>query len=130
MREPNFDTLVRTGRMTYDPPRFMTVNTAAAQLMEVEAARGGGVCGPDAMAIGVARVGQDTQCIVSGTLAELSRVDFGAPLHSLVLVGHMHELEAALVAHFRVTPDTRRVPTPPPEAEGGSDSGSDGEGRA
>ena len=30
------------GRMVYDPPRFMTINEAIAQLLEVEAKRGGG----------------------------------------------------------------------------------------
>jgi diphthamide biosynthesis methyltransferase len=54
------------------------------------------VCGPDALAIGVARVGQSDQKIIAGTLSELLKVDFGAPLHSLILVGNMHELERAV----------------------------------
>ena len=61
------------------------------------------MCPPSALAIGLARVGQGAaQVIVSGTLAQLARVDFGPPLHSLVLVGgDMHELEAAMFEHFR-----------------------------
>jgi diphthine methyl ester synthase len=109
----------------------MTVNTAVAQLMEVEEARGGkGICGPSTLGIGVARVGQETQRIVSGTLAELRGVDFGSPLHSLVLVGHMHELEQALFDHFRVSDSTPRLPPPAEGEDGGdsSDSGSDGGG--
>lgn len=101
VREPNLEALMR-GRTKYDPPRFMSVGEAVAQLMEVEAGRGGGVCGPEALGIGLARVGQPTQCIVSGTLAELATVDFGGPLHSLVLCGDMHELERVLFDRFRV----------------------------
>jgi diphthine synthase len=106
----------------------MSINTAVAQLLEVEDTRGGGVCGPTALAIGVARVGQETQCIVSGTLKELEDVDFGAPLHSLVVVGHMHELEQALFDHFRVKADTPRLPPAPEEDDdsGNSTSGDEG----
>lgn len=39
VREPNYDALVATGKLAYHPPRFMTVNEAAEQLMEVEARR-------------------------------------------------------------------------------------------
>lgn len=61
------------------------------------------VCPPSALAIGLARVGQGAeQRIVAGTLAELQDVDFGPPLHSLVLVGGaMHDLEAAMFEHYR-----------------------------
>jgi len=128
VREPNLEALMR-GRTKYDPPRFMTVNTAVAQLLEIEAKRGEGgalrrvrrrcrrcrrrcrrcrpasyshasplrrlpcvllhrrcaVCRPTDLGIGLARVGQDSQTIVAGTLAELLDVDFGPPLHSLVI---------------------------------------------
>lgn len=104
MREPDFALLASTGRTAHLPPRFMSVNTAARQLMAVEARRGGGVCGPDTLAIGVARVGQDSERIVSGTLAELARVDFGPPLHSLVLPGPLHDLEGDMVRAWRCAP--------------------------
>jgi diphthine synthase len=105
VREPNYDAMASTGRLVYDPPRFMTVNEACLQLLEVEARRGEGFCTPESMAIGLARVGQDTQRIVSGPLAELATVDFGAPLHSLVLVGaHMHDLERSMLALYRNKP--------------------------
>ena len=115
VREPNYDSLLKFGKITYDPPRFMSINTAVEQLLEIESNRSTtstakGICAPSALAIGVARVGQVTQCIVSGTLEELRTVDFGAPLHSLVLVGHMHELEKALFDHYRVKADTPRLP--------------------
>ena len=105
MRELDFGLLARTGRKAYLPPRFMTIRRAILQLLAVERKRGRGVCPPGALAVGVARVGQDCQRIVSGTLEELAGVDFGAPLHSLVLAGGpLHEVEAAMVAHFAAKP--------------------------
>lgn len=71
----------------------MTINTAVEQLLEIEANRGEGACTPESKAVGVARIGADSQQIVAGTLAELVEVDFGAPLHSLILAGEMHHIE-------------------------------------
>ena len=41
----------------------------------------------------MSRLGQPTQQIVYGTLQELFEVDFGTPLHSLVICGDLHPLE-------------------------------------
>ncbi len=106
VRELDFGLLARTGRKAYLPPRFMTIRRAILQLLAVERKRGRGVCPPGALAVGVARVGQDCQRIVSGTLEQLAGVDFGGPLHSLVLAGGpLHEVEAAMMAHFAVKPE-------------------------
>ena len=102
VKEPDFDAML-LNRTAFLPPRFMTVNQCVAQLLEVEALRGEGWCGPESLAIGCARLGQPTQLIVSGTLAELVCVDFGGPLHSLVMCGELHELELAFM-------DTMRAP--------------------
>lgn len=46
------------------------------------------------MAVGVSRIGSIDQKIVAGSLKQLASVDFGPPLHSLVLLGHrIHILE-------------------------------------
>jgi hypothetical protein len=53
------------------------------------------------LAFGVSRLGQSDQQIVSGTLAELLSVDFGAPLHSLVLAApEIHEIEQAMFEYY------------------------------
>ncbi len=105
MREPDFDLLARTGRKQFLPPRFMTIHRAIAQLLSVERRRKQGVCTPQCLAVGMARVGQETEAIVSGTLEELLACDFGGPLHSLVLVapGTPHDLEAEMLALYRIT---------------------------
>ena len=101
VREPDFAALAATGRTVYLPPRFMTVAQAVEQLLEAEAARGEGVCAPTTRAVGLARLGQETEVIVSGTLEELKNADLGGPLHCLVICApHLHELEDEYLAGF------------------------------
>ena len=102
------------GRTVYLPPRFMTCNQAIDELLEVEEKKGKGsrvvfeisyciVCTPDSLAVGLARVGQEDQFICFGTLKELREVDFGAPLHSLILCSpNLHELELEMLNYFSV----------------------------
>ena len=37
-------------------------------------------------------------CMLAGRLADLQHVDFGPPLHSLVVPGHLHEMEQSMLA--------------------------------
>lgn len=94
VKEPDYDAMVRFGKVKYMPPRFMTVNTAIEQLLEIEEDRQEGVISAQTLAVGMARLGQPTQKIVFGTLGELKNVEFGTPLHSLALCGEIHPLEA------------------------------------
>lgn len=108
VKEQSLENLAR-GRRIYEPPRFMTVGTCAKQMLEVEEEKGEGVCGPDSLAIGAARVGGNTQKFVAGTLRELCDADneLGPPLHSLVLLGRRtHELEHDFVREFTVNKET------------------------
>ena len=111
MKEQSIENLLR-GRKIYEPPRFMTVTQCIAQLIEVEGNRKGGVCTPQSLAVGLARVGQADQRVVFGSLQELLTVDFGAPLHSVVLVGAIDEVERDMLDVYRITPDTPRIAAP------------------
>lgn len=55
VKEQSVENLMR-GRKIYEPPRFMTVRQCCQQLMEVEAGKQLGLCGPDTRAFGLARV--------------------------------------------------------------------------
>ena len=55
---------LRRNRPIYEPPRFMTVNTAIEQLLEAEATHGQNILTDRTLAIGVARVGTDSQQVV------------------------------------------------------------------
>ena len=99
VREPTMASLAR-GKPTWLPPRYMSIRQAIDQLLEIEQRRGEGACTADAVAIGLSRVGDGTQQVVSGTLAELRAVDFGGPLHSMVLVGKLGADETELLESF------------------------------
>ncbi|KAL3142570.1 diphthine synthase, variant 2 [Trebouxia sp. C0009 RCD-2024] len=101
VKEPSLESLAR-GKKVYEPARFMTVNTAIEQLLQVEASRNLGAFGKDSLAIGVARIGSPSQQIVAGTMQELLDVDFGEPLHSLILAGDMHVIETEFLEQFTV----------------------------
>lgn len=117
------------GVQVYQPSRFMSVNQAVQQLLdthsklstEYDAQNNATHCKhftdtdskqqsevtaftpaytPDTCAIGVARIGSSTEQIVSGTLSELPTIDFGAPLHSLILCGTMHDVELDMYNHY------------------------------
>jgi len=58
------------------------------------------VLNEDSLCVGVARVGSDSQRLQVSTLSEMTKVDLGPPLHSLVIVGHLHPLEGDMLRQF------------------------------
>lgn len=84
----------------------MSVSTAVSQLLEIEDIRKQNVYSKDTIAIGLARVGSRDQKVVAGTMEELLEVDMGNPLHSLVIPGKMHFLEADAVKQYAVNKET------------------------
>ncbi|KAJ3069087.1 diphthine synthase [Podochytrium sp. JEL0797] len=105
VKEQSIENMAR-GRRIYEPPRYMTVNQAVEQLLEIEDKRGENVYSRHTIAVGLSRVGNPDQRIIAGTLEELVDVDFGEPLHSLVLAGEMHFLEADILRTFAVNRET------------------------
>lgn len=99
VKEQSFDNMAK-GIREYEPPRYMTINTCIEQLLEVEKTHGKGAYNEDSLVVGLARVGQKTQRIVSGSMKELLTIDFGGPLHSLVIPSEMHFLEQAMLDHY------------------------------
>ena len=104
VREQSLENLAR-GRKIYEPPRHMTVAQCASQMLEIEEEKGEGICGAQALAVGVARIGAIDQRMIAGTLQQLSAIDIGPPLHSLVLLGgRTHYLERDYIREFAVDP--------------------------
>lgn len=107
VKEPNLELMVK-GIQQFDPPRFMSVNQAAKQLLEaseeVEKSPGENSyqkqLNRSTICIGLARVGTSTQKIVKMTLEEATTSDFGPPLHSIVIPGDMHPIEQELIEIF------------------------------
>ncbi|XP_072045850.1 diphthine methyl ester synthase-like [Amphiura filiformis] len=108
VKEQSIENLMK-GRKVYEPPRYMAVNEAASQLIEIiEKKRTEGVeqlaYTEDTICVGVARIGSESQQIAAGTLRQLTSVDLGGPLHSLVIAGHMHPMELEMLKLFAVEP--------------------------
>ncbi|KAF2753619.1 putative diphthine synthase [Pseudovirgaria hyperparasitica] len=103
VKEASEENMARGRPWIFEPPRFMSSALCAEQLLYVEGERKEGICGPDNLAVAVARVGSEEEKIVAGTLEELSTVDLGKPLHSLVLIGKKgHEMEMEYVRDFAI----------------------------
>ena len=105
VKEMSDENLAR-GRKIYEPPRYMSISQALDQLEQVEASRKGGAISEDTVYIGMARIGSATQQVVAGTRKELEGIDFGEPLHSLIVAGDIHECEAEHVRLFAVSTDS------------------------
>mmetsp|Transcript_4532 Transcript_4532/g.13061 ORF Transcript_4532/g.13061 Transcript_4532/m.13061 type:complete len:284 (-) Transcript_4532:2750-3601(-) len=106
VKEPDFDAMMK-GRTEFLPPRYMSVNVAAEQLLEAEEKHGEGVYdGKKTLCVGLARMGQPTQQIVAGTLEELTNANLGGPLHSLIICGELHDLEVDIVREYLIEGST------------------------
>ncbi|XP_068635424.1 probable diphthine methyl ester synthase [Aristolochia californica] len=101
VKEPSIESLAR-GRKCYEPPKYMTVQTAIEQLLEVEQMRSQNAYGEETKCVGIARLGSEDQMIVVGSMKELLDVNFGAPLHCLVIVGNTHELEEEMLKFYSI----------------------------
>jgi len=122
VKEQSVENLLR-GRKIYEPPRFMSVQQAARQFLEILDNRREGrergddvvddshpsteplAFDEDAICVGVARVGADDQRIVVDTLRGLAsddaNADLGGPLHSLVIPSaEPHPLELDMLRTF------------------------------
>ena len=109
VKEPDFEAMMR-GATKFLPPRYMSVSVAAEQLLEAEETHGEGVYhGTKTLCVGLARMGQPTQKIVAGTLQELTQIDMGEPLHSLIICGDLHDLELEVLKEYLVEGSTYEI---------------------
>ncbi|MBW2990069.1 diphthine synthase [Candidatus Woesearchaeota archaeon] len=73
--------------------RFMTIKEAVEYLLKVEDKRREKVFTKQTKCIGVARLGSDKPKIVYDTAEKLLKVDFGEPLHALIVPSELHFME-------------------------------------
>ncbi|KAK9317749.1 tetrapyrrole methylase [Lipomyces starkeyi] len=100
VKEQSFENMAR-GRKIYEPPRYMNIETAASQLLEIEYLRKEEVYTDNTPCVSVSRLGSLDQKFVAATLGELSEIESGEPLHSLVILGHRtHEMEIEYLLDF------------------------------
>ncbi|KAL0584859.1 hypothetical protein ABG067_005303 [Albugo candida] len=101
VKEPDYEAL-SLGKKRTLPPRFMTVNQAIEQLLYIEEQRNERAYTSDSLCVGLARLGRSDQKIVAGTLGQLQSIDFGAPLHSLIIAGDVHVVEKEMLAQYYI----------------------------
>ncbi|XP_062991716.1 diphthine methyl ester synthase [Elgaria multicarinata webbii] len=105
VKEQSVENLMR-GKKIYEPPRYMSVNQASEQLLAVVQNRRLQGEEPEitehTICVGLARVGAVDQKIASGTLQEMTTVELGDPLHSLIITGSLHPLEVDMLKLFAV----------------------------
>lgn len=107
VKEQSIENMAR-GRLIYEPPRYMSIATAAEQMLEIEEKRNQKAYSANTPCIGVSRLGSPTQAFRADTLGELVNYDCGEPLHSLIILGNkVHELETDFIADF--SPDQERL---------------------
>ncbi|CAL5441832.1 unnamed protein product [Camellia sinensis] len=99
VKEPSLESLGR-GRKQYEPPRCMTIKTAIEQLLEVKQKHTQPAYNEDTTCVGFARLGSEDQMVVAGSMKQLLTVDFGAPLHCLVIVGETHPVEEEMLGFY------------------------------
>ena len=75
---------------------FISAPQAIEQLLEVEVAQQGG---ETILCADISRLQADDQQLVAGPMRKLLDVDFGAPLHCLVIAGDVHVVEEETVAY-------------------------------
>ncbi|KAG6406473.1 hypothetical protein SASPL_134075 [Salvia splendens] len=76
VKEPSLESLCR-GKKVYEPPRFMTINTAIEQLLEVAQNHPDSAYNKDTTCVGLVRVGCEDQMIAAGSMEQLLTIDFG-----------------------------------------------------
>ena len=90
VKEISEENLIK-GNKIYEKPKFMSVNEGLNELIEAsekcEKEEYRGVIGLESLCFGLARIGSETQVIKCGKIKEVLHMDFGMPLHSIVICG-------------------------------------------
>ncbi|XP_068619184.1 diphthine methyl ester synthase [Battus philenor] len=101
VKEPTEESLTKKV-CQYMDPKFMTVNDAVAQLIQIIDKNPDTGITKQSIAVGLSRVGAPDQQIKVTTLEKMLDVDLGPPLHSLVIPApHLHPLEVDYLEQFR-----------------------------
>ena len=81
---------------------FMTINDALTYLLIVEEKRQELVFTQNTKCLAIARLGSDDCIIKYGKVKDLMKVDFGKPLHCLIIPGKLHFMEEDALKEFKI----------------------------
>jgi diphthine synthase len=84
--------------------RYMSAAEGAIWLTDAESRIGGGLIEEDTLMVGCARVGSSSELLVAGYPSKLRDQDLGPPLHTLVIPGKLHFMEAEALVRLAGAP--------------------------
>jgi diphthine synthase len=84
--------------------RFMTADEGLELLLEMEKKKGEHVLSEDSVVCVVARAGSDNPMVAANSIAFLKKMDFGSPLHTIVVPGNLHFMEIEALTRFAGLP--------------------------
>lgn len=85
--------------------RYMTIPEAVELLLEMEQRCGDDIIMQDTLLAGVARASSPEPHVAAGFPEQMLAMDFGPPLHSLVIPGDLHMMEARALVELAGAPD-------------------------
>ncbi|MGE4274610.1 MAG: diphthine synthase [Candidatus Methanomethylophilaceae archaeon] len=88
-----------------DELRYMTAHQALEWLMEAERKWGGGLIADDTLVCVAARLGAEDELVVAGYPRDILGMELGGPLHTLVIPGNLHFMEAFALVRFAQAPE-------------------------
>jgi len=91
-----------------DQKRYLQINQALTQLLDVEQKRKMGTATPETVAVGIARAGSNAPALKADTIKNLLTFDFGEPPQSLIFPGELHFMEAEALITLAGAPASLR----------------------
>lgn len=76
-----------------DEEKFMSVNDAIRYLLKAELKRNERIFSEKTLCVGCARIGSESQMIKAGMAKDLLKLNFGKPVHCLIVPGKLHFME-------------------------------------
>ncbi|MDH7516861.1 MAG: diphthine synthase [Candidatus Thermoplasmatota archaeon] len=87
-----------------DKNRFMTANEGLELLLQMEKKQKENVLSEDSVVCVVAHAGSDKPLVVANSIVFLEKMDFGPPLHTIVVPGNLHFMEIESLIRFAGLP--------------------------
>lgn len=107
VREKSIENMIKN-REIYEKPRFMSVAIASQQLLQIIKSKKESnslqeldIINENTNAVGLARIGSDSQKICYSSLESMASIDLGPPLHSLIIPATLHPLEEQMLQLFK-----------------------------
>jgi diphthine synthase len=111
VKEQSIEAMMK-GKVVYEPPRYMSVNIASKQLLEIIESKAtdsypNELFNEKTVVIALARIGCDDQTIKTCQLKDMLAIEMGAPLHSVIIPGKLHPIEIEMMSIFADNSQTK-----------------------